>query len=606
MTDANLSFSIVQKRSFREMICRFARRDVYIPSTSFFMSAMNESYNTMITKMKTTINRVEYVCVTCDVWSSRAQSYLGMTLHYIESDFSRKSLLLAFTQLQGRQTYQELACEMFAVFKKFEIPNGKITNIVTDGGSAFCKAFKIFGQNADPHCEPIVPQTIEEEDEENETSFDTRTTDSLEQSINSMKDMPFMQYNDGENFFSNVITLDGDAHGVEEYVNNVINESAEGPDNNENTNSYRFDVFDENDMDYENYGTSPSTHQALPKQRRCLSHLLNLTASDFQKNLSCSLKFLFHSTLAKLHTIWVFPRRSALAKTIASDVLGKQLKCPCETRWNSLYDAVSCIFEMKLEKINAFIDVIKEKIKSVSHMQRLSNEDWVVIVAYLKVMGPVAKSLDVLQGEISIGQGYILPTLLSIKTRISGLKGGNVVSGFRDVMLGVIEKRFANYMTIGESNRDLLIASITTPLFKHTFLESDVERIIAEDILMSESLLSATNTPIEEVVHDQVGNINDGFFILYPSNRTMRRQSLEKSIEEEILRYLCDVRIELEMLNDFPMIKRIYLKHNTTLPSSAAVERIFSQSKLIFTHLRNRILGTNFEKALMLKINSKL
>lgn len=70
-------------------------------------------------------------------------------------------------------------------------------------------------------------------------------------------------------------------------------------------------------------------------------------------------------------------------------------------------------------------------------MQRLSQEDWVVIVAYIKIMGPVAKSLDVLHGEINVSQGYILPTLLSIKTRILALKGGSVVSGFRDVMLNV-------------------------------------------------------------------------------------------------------------------------------------------------------------------------
>lgn len=39
---------------------------------------------------------------------------------------------------------------MLKVFTEYGIYVEKITNIVTDGGSAFCKEFKVYGKESDP------------------------------------------------------------------------------------------------------------------------------------------------------------------------------------------------------------------------------------------------------------------------------------------------------------------------------------------------------------------------------------------------------------------------------------------------------------------------
>lgn len=80
----------------------------------------------------------------------------------------------------------------------------------------------------------------------------------------------------------------------------------------------------------------------------------------------------------------------------------------------------------------------------------------------------------------------------------------------------------------------------------------------------------------------------------------------DHEIESEVSRYLMDHRKENSMLNECPHIRRLFLKFNTTLSSSAPVERVFSQSMMIFTPRRNRISGAKFEKTLLLKHNRML
>ena len=59
-------------------------------------------------------------------------------------------------------------------------------------------------------------------------------------------------------------------------------------------------------------------------------------------------------------------------------------------------------------------------------------------------------------------------------------------------------------------------------------------------------------------------------------------------------------------LDEFPTVKKIFLKYNTALASQASVERVFSYAKLVFGLQRRRLDDENFEKQLVLKANRKL
>ena len=53
-------------------------------------------------------------------------------------------------------------------------------------------------------------------------------------------------------------------------------------------------------------------------------------------------------------------------------------------------------------------------------------------------------------------------------------------------------------------------------------------------------------------------------------------------------------------------LKRAFIKYNTSIPSSAHVERFFSAGGLVFDNLRGKTSDKNFEMALLLKFNKYL
>lgn len=103
------------------------------------------------------------------------------------------------------------------------------------------------------------------------------------------------------------------------------------------------------------------------------------------------------------------------------------------------------------------IETLKEKRKRAEHLRTLTNEDWVMVSIYHKVMSPVV--LDRLQGEKDCSQGYILPTLFSMRHRLQILDGGNILRTCRDTMLKVVIRRFEMFFKINEMNRELVLAS---------------------------------------------------------------------------------------------------------------------------------------------------
>lgn len=591
ISECNLSFNIVQHDAFRELLESTTGQKVQIPTTYEIQKTLIEHSDKIKESLIEKISKQKHVCITCDIWSSRAQSYICMTLHFINTEFIRESYVLALRQMHKSQTYKEITCLIRQVLREYKINPKKVTHIVTDGGSAFCKAFKIFGRGVDLLVTPATDNSVGLDDDNDD----------------DVDDMPFIQSEAGDEFFSNIIDLNGDQNfemnQLDEFQDNLDEFSNEEGyneiDNYENGNCEIIEPNNASNNDADEYET-----EALPAQRRCLSHLLNLIGSDFEEMLTGRPKEAFVHALSKLQAVWMFPRKSSKAKSICKEVLGSLLRIPCITRWNSKFDAVEKVFSFGIEKINAYIEKLKVNLKNSEHLNKLEKEDWIMLGIYIKVMKPIAVSLDRLQGEKDCGQGFILPTLFTMKHELTQLDGGNIMKACRDAMLAAVDKRFKHYFKICHSNSELLLAAASNPRFKFDFIESDSDCDMIMRMMILDCKSLEEEPQLSEITNEDENNsIPNDFFISFSNRRGTRRKSAEIMIEDEINRYFEDERKNYTMLNDYPRIKNLFFKHNTTLSASAAVERVFSQCQIIFAPRRNRLSENNFERLLLVKHN---
>lgn len=577
--DGNLSFNVAQLPSLRDLLESVSGRRIKIPSRHKFMATLGSEFKSMKTALKDTLSKQKYLCITADVWSSRAQSYLGATVHFLNANYIRESYVLGFKYMSGRQTYKELARAMNEILQDFDIKKSQVTHIVTDGGSAFCKMFKMYGQEIDA---TVVITDNEDIETEIETIVNQTTNDIIQ---------PFMEDQNGETCVSEILNFN-------------LEEELSPPDN----------VPDKNyDEYFEGVNEVPSAIKIdLPPQRRCVSHLLNLVSDDFEKNLSGMAKTALIAAFNKLHSVWVLTHRSSKSKDLCKQVLGKLLLVPCATRWNSKFDAVKRCVEPTIKgKLNELIERLQtEVIELYSTSNRrlclITAHDEAVIQQYINVFEPVAKSLDMMQSEFNGSQGLIIPVLVTMKHRILQIEeNSNVARDFKSTMLHVISSRFSNYFKFNELNKDLILASLTLPRIKTSFISQDDNLIYAKSLLVSECK-KLNEDKNEQVVEELLLRDEDDFFISFASSQNVRRNSIENHIESQVSRYLCDQRKDIKILDEYPNVRAVYFKHNTTLSSSAPVERVFSQSLMIFTPRRNRLSAEHFEQALLLKHNRLL
>lgn len=377
---------MIQSAGFRDLITLLTNSQFNIPSTNAIMDTLDSQYRMMRMKLMDVISQQPHICTTADIWTSKSQSYFGMTVHWINSNYERESYVLAFRRMKERHTNEEITKIIREIFRDYRINMDNITNMITDGGSAFCKAFKQFGKSVDTLIDPNVRNS--EPDEQNHDPGNE----------NSRSNLPFMQSDDGEEFYSNIIdfdTVQSEQHDLDTGIDpeeESLFELQSSPNEmlpNE-PDLYEFDLTsDENptpDAAVDEYET-----KKLPAHKRCLSHVLNLIGNDFTTALTGAAKRQWVATLSKLQSIWVFPRRSSLAKEYCKQILGFVLMIPVETRWNSEYDSVAKVAAIGIDKINEYVDKLNLEFKSAAHIQRLTKEDGIMIQIYLKVMKPVAK-----------------------------------------------------------------------------------------------------------------------------------------------------------------------------------------------------------------------
>ena len=148
-------------------------------------------------KVKSTLDGVDFVCTTADVWTAHNKSFFGMTVHWIDpSTLQRCKAAISCTRLIGRHTYDVLASKIESIHCSYSL-NGKVTATVTDNGSNFVKAFKIFSvtDSTSTSAEIVQEEYCPEEDcpDEEEATFEN-VHDTLTLEQDNMDDLTQVEY----------------------------------------------------------------------------------------------------------------------------------------------------------------------------------------------------------------------------------------------------------------------------------------------------------------------------------------------------------------------------------------------------------------------------
>ncbi|XP_064461884.1 uncharacterized protein LOC135372092 isoform X2 [Ornithodoros turicata] len=333
----------------------------------------------------------------------------------------------------------------------------------------------------------------------------------------------------------------------------------------------------------------------LSRHIRCAFHTLSLIArSDVKKaiaqNAGCDR--LYTACVAKCTKYWNASHRPKSAEVI-QEVIGFSLPTPCPTRWNSFHDALSGI------------------LKSRQHIPRLAEQldlptfrevEMEFIEEYHRQLQPIACALDRLQGSKDSYYGEFLPVIRALKSKLESLNSSISVGTCRPVAQALLNGVKTLFRSFTELKDDVFIlAAVSHPFFKLRWAtggDKAAEKKKMTDLLLQAAAQQASAMQDKENQEDAAPT-NDDFFNFEDAPP---EESLGGSGSHlEILKYLEDSRTDIKMLHNFPSVKAIFIKYNTNLCSSAAVERLFSFGNLILRPNMRRLTDSLFEKLLLLK-----
>lgn len=345
----------------------------------------------------------------------------------------------------------------------------------------------------------------------------------------------------------------------------------------------------------------------LPSHMRCCSHTLSLVSiTDAKVAIKGPFSNLHHSTMGKCSALWNMAGRPKSSEII-HDVLGCQLKLPCITRWNSLYDSLTVLLKHKLQ--------LNELMARLS-LPNFKDVEFEFIQEYVTVMGPIATALDRLQSDKQCFYGCVLPTLLAVEKRLERQNSTHLhhCQPLLNAISTGFNNRFQKFLTLDTSLENdciiAILAAVSNPQFKLKWLTIKQElntnaiKKMVQGILVNAAKTLDASELIDRAVDDTASDgSSDAFFEYEGATSTILTNQDTK--EMETLKYLCDPNSCISSLKQYPSILRVFLRYNTPLPSSAPVERLFSLAGHIHSPKRNRLSDKMFGQLVFLKGNKQ-
>lgn len=549
ITEELLPLSTVEAPSFIKLLApmlREAHNEITMMSRRTLGRHITTGFNAMFNDIKSTFKAKTgktWICLTTDIWSVNNKSFLGVTAHWINDNFTRSSAALACRRMPGSHDYKAIAKALNSVMQEFGIKVSEVSAVVTDNASNFSKTFKEYAQR------------------QQEPELDNETED-----LNDDAD-------------ENIGYSDVDLRLVVEAAQAIAADSEE----------------DDIDMDMANF--------CLPPQERCAAHLLNLVGSKdaiatdvLDKHYTSA----YNTSFGKAQAIWNKYSRSSKAADAAKQACGRAIKLPGETRWNSKWDAVNVLLEINSDKkLNDVCRSIELPVFKQSEIDFL--------IEWARINKPLATTLDSLQGDKESYYGMLLPKLSVLVYELTKLSetASVVTKSLVAAILDGVRSRFPILDLQQSQSKCAILAAVSNPMYKLRWVtmdqRNDVQRIFTAAIRRVHN--ASMHCMHNAVASNSITSEETDEFHMFRGPDVANTNINSAAVDIEVANYLANGSKELSMLQLYPSVRQLFLETNTTLPSSAAVERLFSAGGLIYVPRRNRLSDNMFEQLLLLKAN---
>lgn len=218
----------------------------------------------------------------------------------------------------------------------------------------------------------------------------------------------------------------------------------------------------------------------------------------------------------------------------------------------------------------------------------------------MEILRPISNTLDHLQGDVFYGD--LLPSLLLLQLTYKEMESKTFTFGLPLVssINESIKKRFKSLLLLGQEAKQAFLATCSHPSFKLKWLNNfpekreEIKKIFIETAATLS--LDRPNPFHSEPEHQET---DDKWKLLFGQNE----EPTPKVAGIEVLQYLEDRDSSLQVLQKYKVVGKMFLEYNTTLPSSAAVERLFSFATLLNEPRRRNLTDDQFGRLVFMKGN---
>jgi hypothetical protein len=342
----------------------------------------------------------------------------------------------------------------------------------------------------------------------------------------------------------------------------------------------------------------------LPPHKSCGNHSLNLVASTdvtaartdktYQKS--------YDRSMSKVQALSNATSRSSKMNDMVEEITGKTFLKPICTRWCSDFYSVERVVDIGHEKV--------VECQKALGQNPMTQADMNFLISYLAVMKPVERAMKLLESETDCYLGTMIPTILSLEKK---LQRNNDLSmkPLVTALLAGLKKRFGAIL----NDNDYKIATVLHPKFKLNFFpneqRAELRQLLLAYVLKVQTEVTEVSTisPSPDASNATAAananeTENDDFYCILTQETELDEAS--NAIQDQVTGFLSSRSDTMAGLLAYPAVAEAFKKSNSTLPSSATVERLFSAAAQILTNRRCTLSDDNFDKLVFTRAQLKL